>query len=62
MTLLLGINIGLSKRISRKRKIDSRCFFFSAKNRGSVKIYVELACVRELSKEATGVHLNGCVV
>ena len=26
----------------------------------SVKSYVELACVQELSKEATGVTLNGC--
>jgi hypothetical protein len=28
-------------------------FFFSAKNRSSGKGYVELACVQELSEEAT---------
>ena len=46
-TLLFGYDdrFWIEQEISRKRK----------------KGYVELASVQELSKEATGVHLNECV-
>jgi hypothetical protein len=59
----------------RKRKRDSQCLFsFLSKIdvpykdlvRGSlgysscVQRYVELVCAQELSKETTGVQLNGC--
>jgi hypothetical protein len=40
-----------------KEKEDLGLFSFLP---SSVKSYVELACVQEISKEATGVQLNGC--
>jgi hypothetical protein len=36
-----------------KEKEDHKVFFFSVKKRSSVKRYVELVCMEELSKETT---------
>ena len=63
----------IEQEVSRKEKEAQRPFFFLPKIevlsrtslrffdfQRSVKRYVELACMQELSKEATGEHLNGC--